>query len=67
MFSFFGGNLWLALILEPAQSPAFLLWSVGVFAICMTVTKEADRRYWASVNASNAKKAALAQQHEAKA
>ncbi|MGA4422883.1 hypothetical protein ACI2UY_22345 [Ralstonia nicotianae] len=63
-FIFIGGNLWRALLLEPGQSPVFLLWPIGVFAICMIVTKQADRSYWASVNASNAKKAALAQQPE---
>lgn len=67
IFSFIGGNLWQALLLEPTQSPAFLLWSIGVFAICLTATKQADLRYWASVNASNAKKAALAQQQVANA
>ena len=64
IFIFIGGNLWRALLLEPGQSPVFLLWSIGVFAICMIVTKQADRSYWASVNASNAKKAALAQHPE---
>jgi hypothetical protein len=42
-------------------------WSVGVFAICVTVTKEADRRYWASVSASNARKVARSVRQAAKA
>lgn len=67
LFGFIGVNLWRALLLEPAPSPAFLLWSVGAFAICMTVTKQLDRRYWASVQASNDKKSELARQRAAKA